>query len=337
MKTAFQYRRALLSLSADALEDFVRDWTEAIEGKYFRTIRLSGTGDGGRDVVGFVSSALFDGDWHNYQCKQYAQGISESAALLELGKVLYKCHVEQIRPPSEFTFVAPRGASTRLRELLLTPSKLKARLTASWQSVCATKIAKGDTIALDEALLATVDSFDFERVQLLNSDGLLNEPYAIKVLVEWFGADPGTPPVEELVVPAEVQEHELPYVGQLVRAYAESDGAAYNSHAELPETSTHVQHLARQRERFYSTETFKRCYRDNTPPGVLESVEDDVFNGVVDTCGRSHTNALARVEAVLEQAARISISGVLVPHAKVKVRQGYCHHFANVGRLRWIP
>lgn len=336
MKAAFQYRRALLSLSADALEDFVRDWTDAIAGKYFRTVRHSGTGDGGRDVVGFCSSALFDGEWHNYQCKQYAQAISESSALLEIGKVLHKCQVEQIRPPSEFAFIAPRGASTRLREVLLTPSKLKARLIESWESVCATKIEKGSTITLDEALLATIDAFDFERVKLLDSDTLLNEPHAIKVLVEWFGADPGAPPAEELAVPAEVQDHELPYVGQLVRAYAEADGAAYRSHAELPATSTHVQHLARQRERFYSTEAFKRCYRDNTPPRVLESVEDDVFNGVVDTCERSHTNALARVEAVLEQAARIAISGVLLPHTKIKVKQGYCHHFANVGRLRWI-
>ena len=64
--------RHILALPSDELEKFAREWAVLKKG-YFGVERFSGPGDMARDVVGYLTKAKHEGDWHNYQCKQYGK------------------------------------------------------------------------------------------------------------------------------------------------------------------------------------------------------------------------------------------------------------------------
>lgn len=324
------HRRDVLALDDAKLELFVRHWVGRKKG-YFEVTTFSGTGDHGRDVVGFLSASRHEGAWHNYQCKQYGRSLPTETGLLELAKVLYFASEGAFTAPSKFTFVAPRGVNRNLD--LFNPTKLKAQLIDNWTKYCATNIVEGKTVAVDGKLKALVDAFDFSTVGRVNLDDMFSDAEITPVLHAWFGTDIGPPPAGQ--VPSQVQAQELRYVGQLVDAYAERDRQSYSSHADVSGHVTHGPHLQRQRERFYAADAFKRFYRDNTEPKVVEDFETDVLHGVVDTHDATHVDSLSRVEAVMSQAATVQVSGPLSVHARVPVKQGVCHHFANEDRLKW--
>src|SRR4051812_32639860 len=60
-----------------------------------------------------------------------------------------------------------------------------------------------------------------------------------------------------------------------------------------------------------------------------------VFHGTAETHRLDHPDALARVDAVMTQAANVQPAGALFRYARVPVKQGICHHFANEGQRTW--
>jgi hypothetical protein len=327
------FQRLILSLTDDELEGFVRDWIELKATEYVAWTRYSGSGDLGRDVVGFLSTARHEGPWDNYQCKQLGRTLETARGMLELGKILYYSNSGCFTPPTRYYFVAPKGVNRNFQLLLDKPSALRDELIHQWPKYCAEKIVKGQVITLEGDLLRCIESYDFSRVSRISTDDLLRDPSIRPVLAKWFGADLGAPP--KGVVPSDVQSTELPYIRQLVAAYNQRDGMAYQDHIEVSEKSAHGPHLARQRERFYHAEAFKRYYRDNTAHDVLDTFEGDIYHGVVDLWESEHQDSLSCVEAVMAHVASVTVSGPLAIHARVPVRQGVCHHFANEDRIRW--
>jgi hypothetical protein len=327
------YDRQILSLRDDELERFVRDWVERKSATYFECTRFSGPGDLGRDVVGFLSSARHEGDWHNYQCKQYGKTLPTETGIREIGKILYNAYQGNFTAPTKYFFVAPKGINRNLEKLIFNPSNFRSRLISDWDRYCASKIVDNQNIPLDAGLKAFIEAYDFSKVTRLALDDILNDHFVKPVLTKWFGTDPGPAPKGE--VPTEVQVSELPYIGQLVDAYGDRDGKVYANHSEIEAHPKYGPHLSRQRERFHDAGAFKRFYRDNTEEGILKTFEDDIYHGVADTCDAGHQDKLRCVDAVMAQAANISVSGLLAPHTRVPVKQGVCHHFANENRLRW--
>jgi hypothetical protein len=128
---------------------------------------------------------------------------------------------------------------------------------------------------------------------------------------------------------------ELPYVSQLVDAYGERDACVYESHEKVSGHAEHGPHLNTQRERFYDADAFSRFYRDNTMDEEIRTLRREVYHGVIDEHRATHRDGLERVDAVMKQAAVIQPSGVLGRHARIPVKQGLCHHFANDGELKW--
>ena len=88
------YTRDILAMDDADLERFVRRWARVMtHPAYYHVERFSGTGDMGRDIVGFLTKHLHQGRWHNYQCKQLGRrSLGADVALLELGKVIYFSH-----------------------------------------------------------------------------------------------------------------------------------------------------------------------------------------------------------------------------------------------------
>lgn len=327
------YDRDVLALNDDQLEQFVLDWVKSKTTQYVEATRFSGAGDLGRDVVGFLSGNKHEGAWHNYQCKQYAKRIPTDIALCEIGKILFSAFQGKFTAPSAYFFVAPRGVNRNLETLIFNPSQFKNKLITEWDKYCANEIIDGTTIPLDSTLNAFIENFDFATIRRLNLSDILNDPSAMLVLCKWFGADLG--PAPQGTVPASVRNSELPYINQLVEAYSQREGNTFTSHEEIAEHPKYGIHLSRQRERFYDADAFKRFYRDNTDPAVIENFENDIYHGIVDKCEARHTDALECVDAVMVQAATVQPSGPLAQHARVQVKQGVCHHFANEDRLKW--
>jgi hypothetical protein len=329
------YDREVLSLTATELEKFVRDWAMQKKNEYFKVETFSGAGDRGRDVVGFVDETLHEGDWDNFQCKQYGKTLPTATAFHEIGKILYYANQGEFTAPRAFKFVAPKGVNRNLQRLLFKPIEFKLAFIAGWDEYCKNSIIDGVSIVLTPELRTFIEAYDFARIQRVNLDDLIGDPSAKSVLYKWFGADPG--PAPPGATPRIVHEQELPYIGQLLAAYSERAGASIVDH---PTAAGHPQvgtHLVRQRERFYDADAFKRFYRDNTNAAGIEAFENDIFHGVVDTCEGSYADALSRADAVMAQAAAVQTSGVLAKHSRVKAKQGICHHFANEiePRLRW--
>ena len=315
------------------LERFVRRWAKVMTNPTCHHVeRFSGTGDMGRDVVGFLTKDLHQGPWHNYQCKQLGRrNLGVDVALLELGKIIHYSHRGEFILPEKYTFVAPRGLSRPLEALIFNPTKLKQALIDKWDEYCAKKIEMGQTIHLGPALLAHLSQFEFRGVRRTSIDEILADCAAKPAMAEMFGTDPGAPP--RGVVPPVVESAELRYVGELFRAYGDRDNRTY-CQDEIVVHANHGQHFSEQRERFYAADAFRRFYRDNTLDEEMASLEDEVYHGIIGKHREPHADSLTRVEAVMGQAAATLPSGPLARHARVQVRQGICHHFINDERIK---
>lgn len=327
------YSRHILALDDADLERFVLRWAQVkTTPNYHAFQRFAGAGDMGRDVVGFLTNASHEGPWHNFQCKQLGRrNLGVGTALLDLGKILHFSHQGKFTLPERFTFVAPRGLARPLEDLIFNPTSLKQTMIEKWDEYCGTKIERGKTIAMDAPLLTHINKFDFSCVNRCSLDDILTDPAAKPALAAMFGTDPGSPPPG--VVPAAVEPGELRYADALMRAYGERDNCSYACHDDIVVHDVHGQHFFEQRERFYAADAFSRFYRDNTLAEEISALEDEMYHGIIEKHRETHIDSLARVNAVMGQAAAVLPGGPLARHARVQVRQGICHHFVNNSRI----
>lgn len=327
------YDRHILALNDKGLEQFVRDWAAVMTQKYVEVQRFSGAGDMGRDVVGFLTKARHQGEWHNYQCKQYGRTLQTAPALQELGKILYYADLGEFTVPTRYSFVAPRGVNRNLERMIFNPSELRDAMIAKWDDYCAKGIVDGQVIPLAGSLLTLIESFDYGSIYRISLDDILADPAAKPVLAKRFGSDPGPPP--RGIVPADIEQRELPYVSQLVAAYGDRDGKTYTGHGDVAGHVKHGPHFSTQRERFFEADAFGRFYRDNVFEEELEALQDEIYHGVIDKHGETHIDSLGRIDAVMSQAASVQPAGPLARHARVPVKQGICHHLVNDKRIAW--
>ena len=327
-----RYDRLILLMDDDELEMFCRAWADKKLG-YVEVKRFAGTGDMGRDVVGFLTDTRHDGAWDNYQCKQYRKTVSRSQGLLAMGKVLYWASQGHFKPPRNFYFVAPKGLARKLELLIDKPSELKKALIDEWDTVCASSITKKLTLSLDAKVKAVIDAYDFKNVRIITIDDMMDDAAVKPLLIEKFGADPGKYPAA--AVPVGVQDTEMRYIDELVEAYGERAKAPFADHDAVLADANHGSDLRRQRERFFEADAFQKFYRDNTSASVISGFRKDVQFGVVERWKAPAADTLARVEAVMDHAGTVTCAGPLAKYAHVPVRQGICHHFVNDGELSW--
>jgi hypothetical protein len=122
----------------------------------------------------------------------------------------------------------------------------------------------------------------------------------------------------------------------LLRAYTDHTKEPIADVAALKPWSKLNDHFGRQRVAFYHAESLRVFARDSVPEGTFESLQDEVYAGVVDTCDASHSDGYERVCAVTKEARNLPItSNPLIARAKVQDREGICHQLANEDRLKW--
>jgi hypothetical protein len=332
MTENIRYDRLILLMDADDLERFCRDWVEKKSG-YHEVRRFAGSGDKGRDVVGFLTDKRHDGAWDNYQCKQYLRGITLPQALLAIGKVLYWASQGEFTPPNNFYFVAPKALANRLESIIDRPSELKNALINQWDSVCATSITKRVVTPIDDKLKAVINAFDFKNVRAITLDNMMSDPAVKPLLIEKWGADPGKYPAA--TVPTFVQDTEMRYIDELVEAYGERAKTSFTDHHDVLKHTDHGPDLRRQRERFFEADAFQKFYRDNTSASIISGFRKDLHFGVIERWKAPVTDTLARVETVMDHAGTVVPAGPLAKYAHIPVKQGMCHHFVNDGELSW--
>lgn len=327
----------LLLFDADDWESFIREWAQNQKTLYTKVVRLGGANDHGIDVACFHSKKGFEGDWDNYQCKYYkGSPLAPSTAIPEIGKILWHTFNGNISLPTNYYFFAPKDCGPSLRKLLLAPQKLKAKLIEMWDDWCADNITSLKTIALNGDFLEFVEQVNFECFQYKPTHEVIEEHRKTPFFIPRFGGGLPDRPSSSTPPPHPTAE-ESRYVEQIYEAYSdrEKSGVDAGTLAHFPKLEIHFN---RQRESFFHAESLKAFARDTVPSGTFESLQEEIYTGVVDTCEKAHSNGLDRLVAVTGCAAQLALTANgLIQVTRVQDRHGICHQLANDDRLTWVP
>ena len=329
-------QQRLFLYSADQWEGFIHEWAHFCLKKLYKKVeRFSGAGDRGIDVAGFTDDLKLQGVWDNYQCKHFDHGLQPNDIWPEIGKILWYSYKQEYRAPRCYFFVAPRGAGTKLSGYLNNTRKLKEELIEQWDKHVRHAIADKQEIPLTGEFLDYVNAFDLSIFASQSPLQIIEDHKNCPHHVARFGGGlpsrptPGKPPTE--IAPGESR-----YVAQLLRAYAEHKKAAALDIAALKSWPTLTQHFGRQRESFYHAESLRVFARDTVPEGTFESLQEDIYSGVVDVHDADHADGYVRVCEVLKASRELQLtSNALLTRAKPKDRDGICHQLANEDRLKW--
>jgi hypothetical protein len=172
---------SLRSRTATELEKFVREWALK-KGRYHKVEPFSGPGDPGRDVVGFVSPDLHEGEWDNFQCKQYGTTLPTTAVFHEIGKVLYYSSQGEFTPPLAFIFVAPKGVNRNVLKYFSSQRNSDRPVIDGWKEHCEETIIDGAKVLLTPEMLEVIQNYDFSRISRIGIDEILDDAAAKPVL-----------------------------------------------------------------------------------------------------------------------------------------------------------
>lgn len=316
-------------------EAFVNEWAATrLEGTYKTVRRFSGGNDRGIDVAGFADDSLLLGDWDCFQCKHYNRPLRPADAWREIAKILWHSFNEHYKAPRRYYFVAPRNAGTTLALYLANAEKLKTELKKAWSTVEGA-IAEGPKVKLEGKFAQYVENFDFSIFAEKPVLEVIEEHRGTPYFIHRFGGGlparprPDTPPDT-------IDTRESRYVEELLSAYAQHLSLASLDLQQLKRVAKLEQHFRRQREAFYHAEGLRVFVRDKVEPGTFESLQKEVFSGIIDTCDASHADGFARVVAVMQAAQSLELDAhPLAPMTFTQDRHGICHQLANEERLKW--
>jgi len=329
-------------LSAEDWEQFTHEWLWYFKnsGIYHDVNKFSGSGDLGLDLVAFSSDTGFDAPWDSFQCKQYKHALQPSDIYPEVGKIIYHSFMrtppfnQSERVPRRHTFVCPHGVGITVGRWLKDPSRFKQEVETHWEANCVPNIQKGLVAPLTDDLQAYFNAFDFSIFEDVSAVDLIATHSKTPFYAPRFGGGlPPRPLVDQ--PPQEPLAEESIYLRKLIDAYSDHKGSRIIVVDELDEKLK--SHYDRQRILFYSAESLRNFARDRTPPKTFESLQDDIYHGVIDTCEGNHEDALARLKATVIAAGQVAAGGnALFAASQVADRQGICHQLANDDRLDWV-
>lgn len=322
--------------SPEEWEEFVQEWAHSLKSSYRSVKKLGGAGDQGKDIVAFVDDRKFLGIWDLFQCKRYKNKLSPSDVYVEIGKLIYHTFKGSGTPPRKYYFMAPKGVGLSLGKLLLNSQDLKTNLKINWDAHCKDKIEKDNEITLKDELLKYFEIFDFTIFEWKTSLELVEEHKHTPFHSTRFGG--GLPPMDgSIVVPKEICENESRYVVQLFEAYSDHKKIQIGSENELEKHIDIRNHFNRSREGFYSAEALRNFARDNVPNGTFESLQDDIYHGVIDNCEMNHSDGLERLRSTIRLASGLPLNNnPLCTATSTLHRSGICHQLANEDRLIWV-
>lgn len=327
--------KLVATYNADEWEEFTDEWVHSLEGEYDDSERLAGAGDKGIDVAGYCDNNRLAGRWDNFQCKCYqARPLNFGNIAPEFGKILWYSFSKIYTPPRACYFISPKGPSTSLALLVSHAPNLKAKVIKEWDQMISTEITTLK-IELSGDFLKYVEAFDFRIFKVPSPRWTVDQHRKTRYYNGRFGG--GLPPrPKPESPPGEIAENEKTYVDRLLEAYAEHKGIESLGVGDLPKWKNLNGHLNRSREAFFDAEGLRVFVRDLTEPGTFAALQDQIYDGVVDTKDKPHSDGYECVVAVTEQAQSLSLDAhPLNKVALPTTRRGVCHQLANDGKLVW--
>ena len=319
--------------SPDEWEDFILEWADTLKSEYVKRRRYSGPGDRGRDIVGFADNLGLKGDWDCFQCKHYSRALYPSDAHPEIAKIILGVAEGIFALPRRYRFVAPKGAGPTLEHLFSDPAQLKEAFVSAISDDNQLKDLTPDERT---RILALVDQIDFSIFDIEQIEDVIEAHRQSPYHRFRFGGQLDSRP-EAPDPPTEIEQSEASYIEKLAAIYRERLGNPELSLAEIVAIDWYRNHLARQRQSFFSAEALRAFARDKVPPKTFSSLQQDVHDGVVETEQSDHPNGLARLTSVLEVACTLALNeNALITVSRPNDRKGICHQLANDNRLNWI-
>ncbi|WP_243545474.1 ABC-three component system protein [Pseudodesulfovibrio tunisiensis] len=322
--------------SPDEWEEFTEEWTYSLKGQFDKVQRYGGAGDMGCDVVGFKTKDRVKGPWVNFQCKHYDGPLVPSKSWVEIGKIVYYSFMGEYTPPVAYYFVAPQGVGTTLTKILNAPDKIREGLIEAWDKHCKDKITSTKSIPLVGAFKTYLEEFDYSIFDSLTLAELVEGHAQTPFHATRFG---GGLPVRPAVAPppSSFAKDESRYIQQLMEAYSDAKKVPITEVTQLDKWPSIKRHFNRSREQFYHAESLRNFARDNVPAGTYESLQDEIYQGVVDVCESDHEHGFERVKKTVSKAVDIALTGnALCGRVLVNDRQGVCHQLANEDKLLWV-
>lgn len=324
-------------------ERFIQEWAyyylQEKSGQYVRVVRLGGSGDLGRDVIGYLVDPPQPAQFDVYQCKHYADKLTPGDMWLELGKLCYFTYSGLMMMPRFYYVVAPRDIGPGFQALLDKPDSIRKQLLDHWDDKCARKINLPSGVPMQQGLCDHILAFDFSVVRHKPILEIINNLRLTPCYAPRFGGGLQLPPPPDVPPPSTPAPHETRYVEQLVAAYRDEKKDHQLNIGTLPAHPELDKHFKRSRERFYCAETLQRFARDALIGGPgFSDIQDQVFDAVVDVAEAEHRSGYKRVLDVTSQAKSTQITNhPLREYLKPRSLMGICHQLANDDRLRWVP
>jgi hypothetical protein len=330
--------------SADEFEGLIQDWAyyylQASLKIYCLVVRTGGSGDKGRDVVGYCTWPPAGRDYDIFQCKHYHHPLHPAELWVEFGKLCLFTFEGTIKVPRSYQIVAPHDVGPSVLQLLESPGTIGEKLVAEWPTRCQGEMRKPDGVPLTDDLKRHILDFDFTIVKSKPIHEVVGELRQTPCFAPRFGGGLQVAPPIDPVPPDVIQPNESRYVAQLVEAYRDESRDDSLDLADVPTHDEFGRHFTRSRERFYCAESVERFARDALVGGQgFSDVRDQVLDAVIDVAeDQQHSSGYRRVVAVTDQAARTPVvAHPLRSYIKIKCLQGICHQLANEDRLTWVP
>jgi hypothetical protein len=313
-------------------EEFILEWADSLRLEYERVDRAGGAGDMGRDIIAVAGG---QGVWDNYQAKHYDHPLAPSDIWVELGKLVHYTFRGDYAYPRQYSFVAPRGAGTKLSNLLKEPAKLKAELYQQWAGHCRAKITSTQLVELDQPLRNYIEGLDFSIFDATPPLRLLDAHAKTRWYAARFGGGlPQRPPVP--VPPTAPAPAESKFVRELLLAYADHLKSPVSAPSDLAAHTSLAHHFDDARREFYSAESLRAFSRDTLPPGQFENLQDEIHAGVMDDVRTPHADGFQCVLAVVKTARFLQFSHPLTGQMSTRDRGGVCHQLVNDGKIFWV-
>ncbi len=320
--------------SSDDWEEFILEWALELRTQFHQVKKMGGPGDRGIDIAAFKTRDGFEGPWICYQAKHYGKALTLSDALPEMLKIFYFALDEHYVLPEEYCFMAPKGCGASLNRKLSSPSHLRDWFLGEIDRKAPACVAyQNDSLQEIQALATSTDFSMFRSVELHE---MLQQHERTRYYSARFGCPlPQRPPTQG--APSDQAQDETVYVRKLLDVYRELDPVNCRDYSAVSVHRKYGSHLQRQREAFYSAEALRRYARDSVPEGTFEELQNEIFEGVIDTAESSYETGMERLQAVMKQSGQLSLDNlVLIAVTRLLDRKGICHQLANDDRLTWM-
>lgn len=317
-------------MSAPEWEVFTSEFVSYLDRDYESVTLCGGGGDMGRDVI-----AKFATGWDNFQCKHYKEKLSIADVAAELGKLVYYTWKQEYTLPRKYRFVTPKGCSAPCMGIFTKKSRIQGEIIKRWDKTCRDKITSKESIPLEGDLLNYLKTIDFSFVDEMSSLELIRMHSLTPYHTSRFGSYHLKRPVVPKVKLGAVADNEKVYIGALLDALSEADGAEYSFESVME--SEYKKVLERARINFFSAEYLEAFSRDGFPTDCYDKLKEECHEGIDSVLQEKHEDGYQRF-------LKVSTHSVLIPYnshplrhfLQTADRKGLCHQLVNDREFTWV-